>query len=142
MKPPTGQDFVVSGNGAGFNAANTPAVMPGSAFQVPENRVGVIRSVVLQVNTLLLTSNLVWRLRFDQSPVPGWNALTVFPAPIASFALAFGPEETFITVPEGSGIDVEFTVVDAAAYAAGVTYHGWHVPKELWDAAELPYLTV
>lgn len=142
VKPPSGVDFVVSGNGAALTAVNTPAVLAGSVFQIPENSVGVIRSVVLQVNTLLLTSNLLWTLRFDESAVPGWNLLTVFPAAIASFALAYGPDETYIKVPEGSQIDVQFTVLDAAAYAAGVTYHGWFFNKELADAAELPYLGV
>ena len=140
-KPPRGIDFNPAGFNTGLNNVTTPAVIPGTAYTIPAASVGVIRSVVLTVNNLLLTSQILWRLRFNQAPVPGWHALTVTPGAVAYFLYSWGSGETFITVPPDTTIDVEFVVQagDAAAYVAGAAYHGWFFDKALADAAERAY---
>lgn len=140
-KPPQGIDFNPAGFNTGLNNVTTPAVIPGTAYRIPAASVGVIRSVVLTVNNLLLTSQLLWRLRFNQAPVPGWEALTVTPGAVAYFLYSWGSGETFITVPPDTTIDVEFVVQagDAAAYVAGASYHGWFFEKSLADRWEAAY---
>jgi len=141
VKPPQGIDFNPSGFATGLNNANTPVVVPGTTFALPSDSVGVIRSLVLTVNNLLLTSQILWRLRFNQNPVPGWNALTITPGAVAYFLYAFGPDEMYLTVPMDTTVDVEFQVLpaDAAAYVAGAAYHGWFFDKGLAEAAERAY---
>lgn len=138
VRPPRAQDFHISGAspiGTPFTLANTtpPAIIPGSALQIPNQSVGVIRSINLNVNTLLATSVLFWSLRFNQTPVQGWEALTVFPRAAGFFTLAYGPDETQIPVPDGALVDVTFSVLDGAAYQAGVQYGGWYYDRRLQE---------
>lgn len=126
-KPPRGTDFILNGNAAALTAANTPQELGGSfPFTLPSGSVGVVRSLVLQVNQLLATSDLRWRLKINSSPVSGWNDLTVFPRAAASFSLAYGPEETFIEVPEAARLSLEVEVLDAGTYTMGASLHGWY----------------
>lgn len=135
IRPPMAREITVNASGTGFTNANTPAVIAGSAFTIPADNVGVLRSLVLSVNTLLTTSLLAWVLRFAGNPVEGWANLTVFPRNAGSVSDAYGPEETYIFVPEGTTIDVQILVQpgDANTYQAGVAYHGWSYPKRLAD---------
>jgi len=133
IRPPQAREINVEANSTGFNNVNTPAVIPGSVFNVPTDNVGVLRSVVLSVNNLLVTTALVWRLRFDAVPVQGWNALTVFPRNAGSVSVAYGPDETYIYVPDGVTIDAEIIVgaADPNVYQAGIAFHGWYYDKML-----------
>jgi hypothetical protein len=135
IRPPSAREINVDASGTGYTNANTPATIAGSAFTIPPDNVGILRSVVLSVNTMLTTSALTWTLRFNGVPVDGWSQLTIFPRNAGSVSIAFGPTETFIPVPEGTTIDVQIGVgaADANTYQAGVTYHGWSYPKRLAD---------
>lgn len=136
VKPPEAREINIDASAAGFTAANTPQVIAGSAFTVPANNVGVIRSVVLNLNTMLPASLLTWTLRFDQIDVEGWQGLTIFPRNAGSVSVAYGPDETMIMIPEGNVIDAVINVgaADGNTYQAGITYHGWSYPKRLADA--------
>lgn len=135
VRPPSAREINIDASGTGYNNANTPQTIAGSAFTLPADNVGIIRSVVLSVNTLLTTSLLTWTLRFNGVPVEGWAGLTIFPRNAGSFSQAFGPDETFIFVPEQTTIDVQIGVdaTDANTYQAGVSYHGWSYPKRVAD---------
>lgn len=141
IRPPQASEVNIDTSGTGFNNATTPVVLAGSAFQIPADNVGVIRSVVLSVNNLTTTSQLVWRLRFNGVGVQGWNNLTIFPRLAASISVAYGPDETFIPIPDGVLIDVELVVLpaDGNTYQAGVSYHGWYYGKELAEAFDQVY---
>lgn len=135
VRPPEAREINIDASDTGFNAGNTPQVIAGSAFSLPSNHVGVLRSIVLSVNTLLPTSALTWTVRFNQIDVEGWQGLTIFPRNAGSVSVAYGPDETMVMVPESTAIDVEINVLaaDANTYQAGVTYHGWSYPKRLAD---------
>lgn len=141
VRPPQALEIQVDASNTGFNNGNTPAVIPGSAFQVPTNRVGVIRSFAMSVNAMVGASRLQWDLLFDGRPVQGWNGLTIFPRPAASVTVAYGPDETYIMVPDGTEISVRITVdpADGLTYQAGVSYHGWHYGKGLQDVFDAVY---
>lgn len=131
VRPPGAREINIDASGTGFNAANTPQIIPGSVFTIPANNVGILRAVVLSVNNMLNTSLLLWRFRFDGNPVEGWANITIFPRTVGYAASSYGPNETWIFVPEGSTIDVQIDVLpgDANTYQAGVTYHGWSYSK-------------
>lgn len=136
VRPPGSREIQIDANGAGYNNVTTPAVIAGSAFPVPQENVGIIRSVTLNLNGVLATTAIQWAFRLDGVPVEGWNALTIFPRAAASVSITWGPGETYIPIGTGQTIDVLVTVLpaDGATYAAGITYHGWTYPKRLADA--------
>ncbi len=136
LVPPEGSSEInINASLAGFNAANTPAVIPGSQFALPENHVGVLRSVVVSVNTMVITSALVWRIIENGNPIQGWNNITIFPRAAASVSVAFSPDETFIRLSTGAELSVEIVVLpaDPLTYQAGVSYHGWSYPVSVAD---------
>ena len=140
VRPPVAREIgTVRAVGTLLTLGNTPVILPGSAFQLPDARAGVIRSFGIQVNNLLLTSQIFWTLKFGGSPVQGWSNLTLFPTPVPFFGENYGPGETVIQVPEGSQIEVEVNVLDAGTYQMGVAYHGWHVPMKMATLQEELY---
>lgn len=131
-RPPLAQEIgPVRAFQPGFTAANTPAPIPGSAFTLPASRIGVIRSLSFAVNNLLLTSAITFTVRINQSPVQGWARIPIFQVASPFLTTAYGPDETWIYVPESSTVDVEVNVTDAGTYQLGADYHGWHVDTGL-----------
>lgn len=135
QRPPLARDFNLSDTLASRTAANTPALFPNAQFQIPAGRVGVIRSISILANSLLVTSDIRWALLFNESAEPGWDRLTINPRAAGSVEVSWTPEETFIPVPEGSLIDWRVTVLDAGTYQVSISAHGWHYPVELDLAA-------
>lgn len=133
-RPTTARDFYMNGTQTARVIANTPSEFPGS-FTVPANNLGVIRSVSILANSLLITSNILWTLRYNGTAVEGWNQLTIAPRAAGSIEVSFVPQETFIPVPEGSRISWDVTVVDAGTYQVSVTTHGWFYPTSVRAAA-------
>lgn len=133
LRPPKAKDFHLETDAAApnFTSANTPAVIPGCTFQVPGGYVGVVRSLDLSVNQLVATTDIVWRLRFNQMPVEGWAPLTIFPGNIAAARRSFGPEEMQVPVPEAASVDVEIEVRDGGTYQAGASFGGWIYSRDL-----------
>jgi len=135
VKPPQGQDFIVGGNLAGASVVTTPAVVTGVTFTVPLGSVGYIRSVVFQVQQVLVTSDIAFAVRVDQTPVQGWARVPVLPAAIAVWSQSWGPEEVYVEVQPGRTVDITVTVLDGGAYNVGAIMHGWTVPSALADAS-------
>lgn len=128
LRPPMAKDFHQDTDLAAapaFNAGNTPDVIAGCEYTVPEGFFGVIRSLELNVNGLLASSRIEWSVRFDGMPVEGWAPLSIFPGNIAAARRSFGPEELQLHVPEASHIDVQINVLDAGTYTAGASFGGW-----------------
>lgn len=136
IRPPSASEIQNDVSGTGFNNTNTPAILPGSVTVIPTDNVGWIRSLTVSINNLTATSAVIWQLRFNGNPVQGWNALTVFPRLAASVSQAWGGDETFIPVPDGSTIEVWIIVqpADGNTYQLGAAYHGWYYDKGLAEA--------
>jgi hypothetical protein len=90
----------------------------------------VVRSIVFNINNMLATTVVNLALTLNQGVASGWS-YNVFPRAAASVALSFGPEETFIKVPDGSLIGFFVTLTDAGTYLIGGTFHGWHFSKSV-----------
>lgn len=131
MRPKDGKYFQAGGttNIAGPSAFTTL----GGTFQVPPSSMGIVRDVNLGVETMLATTNIVWRIRVDGSPVEGWNALTLAPRASAFVSASFLPESTYITVPSGAVVDVQAIVNDAVAYNVTGQVRGWFYPQSVYD---------
>lgn len=126
---PIAQDFFILGQDT-LGVGPTTAVLTDSTFRIPRNTIGVIREITVNINNLLTTSDITFRLRINQVVVPGY-VLPVFPRAVASAAISFPAESTVISVPDHATIDVQVTVADAVAYQLGASYRGWHFPKAL-----------
>lgn len=137
-RPPHAQDFQFSATIVGLDQAAGPTLFPGS-FTVPSGNVGVIRSVAILANGLLTSSDIVWALIYEGSPVSGWNALTIAPRSAGSVEKAWTPEETFIPIPENSTIQMRATVNDGGTYQVSASLHGWYYPQGIERAARSAY---
>ncbi|MGE0347375.1 MAG: hypothetical protein AB7N73_15015 [Gemmatimonadales bacterium] len=139
-RPPTARDFNLFGTLAARDSANTPALFPTATFTLPSGNVGVIRSISILANNLLVTSDVVWTLLFNEAPVFGWNRLTINPRAAGSVEVSWTPEETYIPVPENARIDFSVRVNDGGTYQVSVAVHGWMYATALHVAAEAAYL--
>lgn len=135
VKPPGGHDFQVFST-VTAGPAVTPVAFTGarSTFLIPTANVGVIRSVVFLVNGLLTTSNVLFSVLFNGGGVEGWNGIPVLPRLASSVSSSYGPEETFIEVPENTTVSLSVTVTDGVAYQVSALLHGWFYPTELANA--------
>ena len=127
MPPPTAQDFVASAN---VSVGPGPVTVNIASFTIPRGSVGVIRSINFNINSMLVTTVVAFALMLNQGVAPGWS-VNVFPRVAASVSISFGPEETFIKVPDGSLVDLRITLTDAGTYLIGSTFHGWHFSKSV-----------
>ena len=128
--PPGAQDFQRTGRST-VNGPGTTTILGNTTFRLPRGSVGYIRSLTFDVNALSVTTDIEFSLLFNGAPVPGWTNLALFPRAASSASLAYGPEETYIWVPDGQTVSLEVTVIDGASYLIGGQYHGWHFSKSI-----------
>ena len=128
--PPGSLDFQRTGRST-VNGPTTTVILGNTTFTLPRGSAGYIRSITFDVNAISVTTDITFTLLFNQAPVPGWQNLSLFPRAASSASLAYGPEETFIWVPDGQTVSIEATVTDAASYLIGGQYHGWHFSKSI-----------
>jgi len=131
VKPPQAKAFKFNVSATGLNAANTPAIIPGGTFQIPAQNVGVVRSLSVGINNMLTTSNITFSLRFDETPVPGWDNLVLFPRAATSVVAGWSPDETYEVTGEGVSVDILVNVLDAGTYQIGTSLSGWYYSKRL-----------
>lgn len=127
MPPPTAQDFSASAN---QSVGPGPTTVVIATFVIPRGSIGVIRSIVFNINNMLATTIVSLAFTINEAPAPGWS-YNIFPRAAASVAVSFGPEETFIKIPDGSLCGFQVTVTDAGTYLVGGTFHGWHFSKSV-----------
>ena len=127
MPPPTAQDFSASAN---QSVGPGPTVVTIATFRIPRGAVGVIRSINFNINNMLATTIVALALTINEGVASGWS-YNVFPRAAASVSLSFGPEETFIKVPDGSLVGFQVTLTDAGTYIIGGLFHGWHFSKNI-----------
>lgn len=132
-RPPGATDFFQFANAAGLDAATSPVEPAGLIFTVPGNNVAVIRGVTLNVNNLLPSSDIVWQLLENGSPIQGWDALTIAPRTAASVSASFPPESTVVRVSDGAQLGMRLEVRDAGTYDVAASYNGWFYGKALAD---------
>jgi hypothetical protein len=107
-------------------------IMTGTTFRVPQQNVAVLRELNFNVNNLLTTSDITFRLKFNGSVVEGYT-IKVFPRAASSVSVAFPAESTVIHVPEGVEITMTVQVGDAGAYQVGSSIRGWFYSKDIWN---------
>ena len=127
----------------GRNAAQTLAdgeVVLGT-LQLSTGQVGVIRIVEFDINNLLGTSDIRFRIRVDGAVPRGWE-WTPFATAAALFAKEFPPESTYIRLPENAQVEVTGEVLDAGTYDLGADIQGWQYGSELRDGYQEAWAAV
>ncbi len=124
--PPDAAYFSGDGNATGVTSAANVLV---AAENIPTQTVAVIREFTINVNDMLTSTDIRWRLRQNNSPISGWDK-TLFPRIAASVGGNFPPELTMVRIIDGGLIDVEIQVNDAGTYQVGASYSGWFFSKE------------
>lgn len=125
--------FRVQGRNAAQLAAAGEVVL--DEFQLATGQVGAIRIVEFDINGILISSDLTFRIRVDGSIPPGWE-WQPFATGAAFFAKEFPPESTYIRIPETGLIQVTAQVADAGTYDLGADLQGWQYGAELRDGYE------
>lgn len=110
-------------------------------YRLPIGQLGVIRIVEFDVNNLLNTSDIRFRIRVDGAIPQGWE-WTPFGTPAALFVKEFPPESTYIRVPEGAHVAATVEVLDAGTYDLGADLQGWQYGSELRDGYEQAWAAV
>lgn len=129
--PPSGAKYFTPTGNQVVTGPNVTATM--ATFRVPQNSIGVVRSIVLSANDFLASADVVFALKFDGGPVEGWSNIQLFPRNAASVSLSFEAASTAIDVPDGSLITLDVTVRDAGSYRIGALIHGWYYGKDVRD---------
>lgn len=119
----------VSANQAivGAGARFTPA---GLVFKVPDNCYGIISTIDLLLDSILIGSNVLWTLLVNGIPVPGFNPITILGRNGAASVSKSWPGPLRILIPVGGTISWTIQDVDGAAYTAGTSYYGWFWPQQ------------
>lgn len=114
----------------GIVGAGTFYTPAGLALQIPGNCYGVISTIDLLLDSITITSNVLWTLRINKVPVPGFNPLTILGRNGAASVSKSWPGPLRILIPLGGIIDVLIEDVDGGSYTAGTALYGWFWPQE------------
>lgn len=127
-KPPEGIDFYFNVEGvlaAGVGSTLILVDTPATLIQV--NYEAVVASVNIFVDAPTTALGAVWTLRFNESPVSGWDSLRTFARAANNLSIEFSGNAQ---VPGGTKIDVLVTNTNAGGpWTVGVEVTGWAWPK-------------
>jgi hypothetical protein len=102
----------------------------GVTFEIPDSNYGVISSIELLLDSILITSNVLWTLFVNGIPVPGFAPLTILARNGAASVSRAWPGPLRIVIPLGGIVSVQVVDVDGAPYTAGTSLYGWHFPQQ------------
>lgn len=119
-----------------FLSDEQPSVGAGTITQLPNikqamdnNSIGVINSLTLLLDQIVLASAVFWTLTINGQPVPGVSALTVLGrSGAASVAPTINPLR--IVVPPLGAIGAFVTNKDGNPYTVGLQVFGWYWPAQ------------
>lgn len=99
-------------------------------FRVPPHMVAIIREITYQVNDVVTSTDITFRLRSNDSSVTGY-VYALFPRAASHVSVEFDPYSTYVPISDGAEVDVRVTVVDIGMYLVGATLRGWVYPGDL-----------
>ncbi len=109
--------------------AGTVTLLPGCTLQVPDNNVGVIASITVLLDQIVITSNVVWSILVNGITPPGYNQLRVIPrSGAAAVGVQFVP--TRLELPPLAIVTVQAQNIDGGAYNLGAQLYGWYWPAQ------------
>jgi hypothetical protein len=127
--PPASTPINIAGNQAivGANTFTTPAALTRT---IPNNCYGVISTIDLLLDSILITSVVNWYIFVNGSPVPGFNPITILGRNGAASVGKSWDGPLRILIPLGGTVSVTIQDVDGGAYTAGTSLYGWFFPQQ------------
>ena len=127
--PPASTPLNLAANQAivGANTFYTPA---GVSRSIPGNCYGVISTIDLLLDSILITSVVNWYIFINGSPVSGFNPITVLGRNGAASVGRSWEGPLRILIPLGGTVSVTIQNVDGGAYTAGTSLYGWFFPQQ------------
>lgn len=115
-------DFICQGRVAGAAVGGWVDL---DTVQLDQRRRGIIRDVELIASgTITPTDVLEWRITFDQTPVEGWT-VDLVPRIAGSLTRSFLPASTFIRVPRGALIALQYRLTAGGPLDVAGSLRGW-----------------
>jgi hypothetical protein len=112
---------------SGIGGVFTPAA---ALFQLPPNYYGVISTIDLLLDSILISSNVLWSFLINGVPAPGFAPLTILGRNGAASVSKSWAGPLRLVIPKGGTFGVTIVDVDGAAYTAGTSYYGWMFPQK------------
>lgn len=100
----------------------------GLTLDVPANNIGIIRSVTISVSDMLTTTVVSWTVQVNGAPAQGYFGLSMYPRVSPFVSNAF---DSFIHIPQGGKVRVQYTNTDGGSYTVGASIGGWFWPESL-----------
>lgn len=125
--PPNSTPINVAVNTA---TAGAGQIIPNvAAYTVPNNCYGVISSIDLLLDSILISSSVLWTFMLNGRPLSGFSPLTILGRNGAASVSKSWAGPLRILIPLGGTFSVQIQNVDGAPYTAGTSYYGWFVPQ-------------
>lgn len=102
----------------------------GTTLVIPKNCYGVISTIDLLLDSILITSNVLWTLLVNGFAVPGFAPITILGRNGAASVSKSWPGPLRILIPLGGQVSMTIQNVDGAPYTAGTQLYGWFFPQE------------
>lgn len=127
-KPPEGIDYYFNVEGVLAAGAGSTVILVGTpATLIQVNYEAVVASVNIFVDAPTTALGAVWTLRFNESPVSGWDTLRTFARAANNLSIEFSGN---VQVPGGTKIDVLVSNTNAGGpWTVGVEVTGWAWPR-------------
>lgn len=125
--PPGSRSFNLADEVATIGAG-TLTELTNCQLQLPPTNVGVISSIELLIDGILITTRLFFRLIVNGSPIPGWGSLTVLARNGAANASRSLSGPLGIELPAGAAFTVKALNQDGGNYTVGANLYGWEWP--------------
>ncbi len=126
--PPFATTINLAANQA-TNGANDRQFPAALSTAIPENCYGVISSISLMLDSILITSNVQWTILINGIAVPGFT-LTILGRNGAASVSSSWPGPLRILIPLGGRVGVQILNVDGGNYTAGTQLYGWFFPQK------------
>ena len=91
-------------------------------YTLPDDFVGVLVALSIYSSDTVAGDVIRWRLEVNDTRVPNWDDIRMYPAVAAFRSVAFEPR---ILLPEGAKISIFIENQAANAHRIGASYDGW-----------------
>lgn len=129
-KPISAQDIVMTTALTGVTVGPGPVsnVVICGPQQLPQACIGVIKSLVFEINNMVLASQISFGLWINNGPAVGFGLVNITPRQAPFYGQA-EPELT-ILLPLASQFQIVASVADGGTYVLGANARGWFLTEE------------
>lgn len=102
----------------------------GVTYRVPIASYGVISSIDLLLDSILINTSVLWTLLINGKPVPGFGPITILGRNGAASVSKTWQGPLRIVMPLNGTVSATIQNVDGGVYTAGTALYGWFFPQD------------